>query len=249
MGFVRKHTGLDLTGGGASDAAGDAARRQEGMAREGLSALRGDLDPFRQVGATAAGQLMGSVYNPTQQDTNQILNDPFFKAMAEQQNNELLQNRAALGLGSSGGTQDILMRNLLLLGRGFQQENLNNALNQNQQRFSQLFNTAQMGANAAAQTGSNTLQTMQNIGQIQSVPGMINAQVKANQGSQFMKAAPGFLSGMGIGGFGGGLGAGLGGLASQGLGALGGLFGGGGDVPGGSIGDYTGSAFSSWVGR
>lgn len=249
MGFVRKTTGIDLTGGGASDAAGDAARRQEGMAREGLAALRADLEPFRQVGSTAANQLIGSVYNPTQADPNQVLNDPFFKAMAEQQNNELLQNRAALGLGSSGGTQDILMRNLLLLGRGFQQENLNNALAQNQQRFSQLFNVAGMGANAAAQTGTNTLQTMNNIGQIQSMPGIINAQVKANQGSQFMQAAPGFLSGMGIGGFSGGLGAGLGGLASQGLGALGGLFGGGGTVPGGSIGDYTGSAFSSWVGR
>lgn len=186
MGFVRKHTGIDLTGGGASDAAGDAARRQEGAAREGLAALRADLDPFRQVGANAAGQLMGSVYSPTQQDPRQILNDPFFKAMADQQNNELLQSRAALGLGSSGGTQDILMRNLLLLGRGFQQENLNNALNQNQQRFGQLFNTAQMGQNAAAQTGSNTLQTMNNIGQIQSVPGMINAQVKAQQGQQLM---------------------------------------------------------------
>lgn len=228
MGFVRKHTGLDLTGGGASDAAGDAARRQEGMAREGLAALRADLEPFRQVGSAAANQLMGSVYNPTAQDPNQVLNDPFFKAMAEQQNNELLQNRSALGLGSSGGTQDILMRNLLLLGRGFQQENLNNQLAQNQQRFGQLFNVAGMGANAAAQTGTNTLQTMNNIGQIQSMPGIIGAQVKANQGQQFMQAAPGFLSGMGIGGFGGGLGAGLGGLASQGLGALGGLFGGGG---------------------
>ena len=233
MGFVRKHTGLDLTGGGASDAAGDAARRQEGMARQGLAALRGDLEPFRQVGSTAANQLMGSVYNPTAPDPNQVLNDPFFKAMADQQNNELLQSRSALGLGSSGGTQDILMRNLLLLGRGFQQENLNNQLNQNQQRFGQLFNVAGMGANAAAQTGTNSLNTMNNIGQIQSVPGLIGAQVASNQGQQFMQALPGALSGLGIGGFSGGMGAGLGGLASQGLGALGGLFGGGGAVPSG----------------
>jgi hypothetical protein len=48
-----------------------------------------------------------------------VLSDPFFKALAEEQARGTIAQRAGLGLGGSGGTSDLLTRNLLQLGEGF----------------------------------------------------------------------------------------------------------------------------------
>jgi hypothetical protein len=230
MGFVRKHTGLDLTGGGASDAAGHAARRAEGAQREGLATLRADLAPFKDIGSDAASQLMANLFNYQPQD---VMNNPFFQAMAQEQENQLLNERSALGLAGSGGTRDSLMRNLLLLGNDFQNQDFSRQMSSNQQRFNQLFNTSTMGQNAAAQTGTSTLNTMANIGDIQGMPGMVEARVKAQQGQQFMQSLPSMQNMMGglgsLFGSPGAVGAGTaaGGAAGAGIGGgMGGMLGG-----------------------
>lgn len=220
MGFVRKHTGLDLTGGGASDAAGHAARLAEGQQREGLAILREDLAPFRQAGTEAAGMLMGGVFqDPTQADYDQILNNPFFKALSDQQNEQILSERAALGLAGSGGTASTLNKNMLMLGRDF----LNDRMMRNQQRFNQLMGISDLGQASATQSGISSLNTMTNIGDLMGVPGMLKAQEKANQGSQFMQAMGGFnpSSLMSMFGGGGAVGAGTaaGGMAGLGTGS------------------------------
>jgi hypothetical protein len=230
MGFVRKHTGLDLTGGGASDAAGDAARKAERAQRQGLATLRADLSPFKDIGTEASKQLMANLFNYQPQD---VMSNPFFQAMAREQENQLLNERSALGLAGSGGTADALTRNLLLLGNDFQQQDFARQMAANQQRFNQIFNTSTMGQNAAAQTGTATLNTMANIGDIQGVPGMVEARVKAQQGQQL-----------------------LGLLGSQGgnmMGGLGSLFGspgavGAGTAAGGSAGMGIGGMMGSGAG-
>ena len=186
MGFVRKHTGIDLTGGGAVDAAGEAAGLQADATKRGLRALRADLEPFRAAGSEAANLLLGSVFEPGGQDPNQVLNNPFFQALSQQQDQNTLQQRAALGLAGSGGSQDALKRNLLQLGNQFQQQDLSNSLAQNQVRFNQLFNVSSLGGNAAAQTGNASLQANQSIGQARSAVPILGAQVASQQGQQLM---------------------------------------------------------------
>lgn len=212
MGFVRRTTGLDLTGGGARNAAEQSAREQENFQREGIAALRGDLAPYREQGAQAMNQLMALLNQTPQQQADELLANPMYRQLVRSSEEDILKQRAALGLAGSGGTSDMLQRNLLELAPQFQQN-----------RYTQLFNTAGMGQNAAAMTGTNTMQGLTNIGGIRSAPFAVGAQVSANQGQQFMGALPGLMSGLGFSGPAAGS-QGLGGMIGAGLGALGGLF-------------------------
>lgn len=213
MGFVRKTTGVDLTGGGARRAAEQAAREGVAGQQRGLEAIREDLAPFTEVGREAANLLLSSVFAPTEQDPQEVLQNPFFQALAQQQEQDVLQQRAALGLAGSGGTADALQRNLLLLGNEIQQQNLNNALQENQLRFNQLLGITGLGQASAAQTGAAAQQTAQNIGSLQGVSPLARAQQQAQLTGQ-------------IGQIGGAI---LGGPAGSFLG--GSLFGGGASAP------------------
>jgi len=215
MGFVRKTTGIDLTGGGAHDAAREAGRIQERAGKQAISAIRSDLAPFTQLGTEAANLLMGSVLQPeaTQVLASDVLNDPFFQALSEQQGRDVLSQRAALGLGGSGGTENILTRNLLQLGEGFRQQRQNEALAQQQARFNQLFNITGMGQQSAAQTGASSANILTDIGAAKSAAPLVGAQVASQQGSNLLTGLAGFGA---MGGF------------SQ----LGSLFGGGGAAAG-----------------
>lgn len=217
MGFVRDKVGIDLTGGGARRAAESAARRQERGVLKGQEAIRADLAPFTDVGAEAANLLLSSVFAPTEQDPQEILQNPFFQALSRQQNQDLLQQRAALGLAGSGGTEDALNRNLLLLGNQFQQQNLNNALAQNQLRFNQLLGVSGLGQASAAQTGAAANLAQQQIGALQGVAPLARAQQQAQFTQNVLQgfgqapgggesgATPGIFGGGGAAGGGGGL--------------------------------------------
>lgn len=189
MGFVRKTTGIDLTGGGAVDAAAEASRIQTAAGREGIDVIRGDLAPFRETGTEAVNMLLQNILNPQGQDPNEIINNPFFQALSQEQDRNTLAQRASLGLAGSGGTQDALKRNILQLGNTFQQQNLANQ----QARFAQLFNVAGMGQNAAAMTGTQTSNILQNIANSQSTVPLAQSQVASQQGQQLMQ----FLGGSG----------------------------------------------------
>jgi hypothetical protein len=217
MGYVREKTGMDLTGGGQRQAASKAARIQAEAGQEAIDVLRGDLEPFREVGTEAVNMLLQNLIDPQGQDPNQVIDNPFFQALSQEQDRNTLAQRAALGLGGSGGTQDALARQQLLLGNQFQQQNLSNQ----QARFNQLFNIAGMGQNAASQTGSGTANLLTGIGSVQSTVPLAAAQVASQQGQQFMQGV-GAL-GSAFGGLGGMLGGG--GAVASGAG-MGGMFGG-----------------------
>lgn len=187
MGFVRKTTGIDLTGGGAVDAAAEASRIQSAAGRESIDVIRGDLAPFRETGSEAVNMLLQNIINPQGQDPNEVINNPFFQALSQEQDRNTLAQRAALGLAGSGGTQDALTRNILQLGNTFQQQNLANQ----QARFNQLFNVAGMGQNAAAMSGTQTANILQGIANSQSTVPLAQAQVGAQQGQQIMNLLSG----------------------------------------------------------
>jgi hypothetical protein len=169
-------------GGAAAAAAKEAAGIQSDFANTALEAqlaesaqTRADLSPFREFGAGATGTLAGAIDDPS----SRVLNNPFFQALAGQQEQRLLASAAARGKVGSGGTGDDLQRNLLLLGNQFAQQDIANLQNQ--------VNT---GLNAAAQTGAFGQQgvaasggILGNLANVQSA-GLIGAANAQQQGGQ-----------------------------------------------------------------
>lgn len=198
-------TGLVVAGGSllgsaysgrqARKGAENAADTQAAAEREGLAALRADLDPYNQMGLQSSPMMMGNVWgmtkgadgtfamneSPYQELTaSQLLNDPFFNELSRSQNESLLSERAAMGLGSSGGTDLAMNRNLLMLGNDFRQQHLQNSLTKNQQRFNQLMGITTLGQNSAARTGAASQQSAINVGQLNSVSPLARAQERSN---------------------------------------------------------------------
>ncbi|MBL4886765.1 MAG: tail fiber domain-containing protein [Planctomycetaceae bacterium] len=166
-------------GGQAGAAAKDAADLQASAAGRALSAqeaesarVRGDLSPFRDFGAQGIDTLSQAISDPSQR----VLNNPFFTALAEQQEQRTLASAAARGKAGSGGTGDDLQRNLLLLGNQFAQQDVSNLQNQ--------VNT---GLNAAAQTGAFGQQGVSAAGGI--LGNMANAQAAGITGAANAQAA------------------------------------------------------------
>jgi hypothetical protein len=95
------------------------------------------------------------------------------------------------------------MRNLLLLGNDFQQQNLQNKMAQNQQRFSQLFGVTGIGQASAAQTGQAGMNTANAVGQLNSISPLARAQERSNLVGNVMQLG-GMAMGRGMFGGGGG---------------------------------------------
>lgn len=173
-------------GGAAANAATEAATQQVAQADRALVAqqeasaqIRSDLSPFRETGAAGLPLLTGAINDPS----SRVLNNPFFQSMAADQEQRLLASAAARGKAGSGGTNDDLQRNLLLLGNQFAQQDITNLQN--------LTNT---GLNAAAQTGASAQQgasaiggILGNIGNAQAA-GTIGAGNAQSQGGQNLLA-------------------------------------------------------------
>jgi hypothetical protein len=195
-GFVDEvKTGLgDVTGENAKKAAEEAAELQAlagsdatAQLRQAQIELRGDLAPFRQFGLdqgtsqlpNAFAQLQGAIDNPSAG----VINNPFFQALAADQDQRLAASRAARGKFVSGGTDDAFARQQLLLGNQFAQQNIGNIQGQIQNQF----NASAIGQNAAAQTGVSGLQTAGNIGGIMGQ--VANAQAAGQVGAANAQAA------------------------------------------------------------
>lgn len=159
-----------ISGKAAADAAKEAAELQSAAGTDAIANLRqaqieaaARQQPFEQFGTDQGiGQLPGlfqqqqdAINNPTG-----ILNNEFFQAMARDQEQRLLNIQGSRGKGFSGGTQDALARQQLLLGNQFSQQNIGNIQGQIQNQF----NAASIGQNAASRTGVQGLQTAGNIG-------------------------------------------------------------------------------------
>ena len=217
--------GLDMSGYEAGRTAKRAADIQERAGLEALEQLRSGLSPYAQQGEQAVGQLSESILGPgaigayrapsaldipqastvTAQD---VMRDPFFGQLAEQQEERLLRERAGLGLAGSGGTQDLLQRNLLTLGEGFrqqrqaeelarqqqqfgqsvaasqlaqqqQQQQFGQEAGLQQQRFNQLMGLSQLGQQSAALTGSTGANLLTGIGAGQSAAALAGQQARA----------------------------------------------------------------------
>lgn len=216
-------TGGDLLG---LKAPGRAAAAQAAAGERALEFGAEQVAPFTGLGTRGAEALEGEFIpaggQPTFEgfntDPGRVINNPLFQALASDQEQRLINQQAALGLGGSGGTRSDLNRNLLLLGNQFQQQDIGNQqqefqnrLSLNQNRFNQLFNVTGLGANAATQNATQGAGIIQGIGNAQSA-GIIGRQ---NAISGLLGQAGGAVSGGVLGGagaLGGGIGAGGGAL-------------------------------------
>ena len=148
-----------------------AADRATQVQQDAAEQIRSDLQPFREVGEGALGQLSGLVTDPNQQ-RKFIQDNPSFNALAEQSQRGILQNAAARGKAGSGGTAEALQNSLVLLG--------SDLLNQ---RISQTQNLAGLGQSAAAQQAQQTQASAGAIGELALQRGNVAAQEVVQQGN------------------------------------------------------------------
>jgi hypothetical protein len=203
-GFIRKHTGLDLTG---NEAVRQAAKAQKAAGAEAidtqqaaLEQMRADLAPFTQVGVEALPQLQ-SLLNP-QAQADFVTQNPLFQQLAQDTAQRVFANQAARGKLGSGETGALLGQQLLPLGQQMAQQQFNN-----------LFSLGQLGQSSAAQQGAAGINTAQTIGGLQTGLGNVQAasigQQQANTGGllgQGLRAGASFFGGGGLAGILGALG-------------------------------------------
>lgn len=191
--------------------------------REALGLIRGDLQPFREFGQQQLGQLgqvAGQGFQPTltpeQVQAPQSLQDiPFFNQLADVVGRETTASQASRGKLFSGGTQEELFKRLApaasalatdemnrrLASRGqFAQEQqglFGQQLAGQGQRFNQLFGLAGIGQSAAAQQAAQQQAGANQIGNL--LTGIGNVQAAGQVGAA--QARGGALGGLlGLGG-------------------------------------------------
>jgi len=149
MGFVRKLTGADEAEK-AAQAAERQGERQIAMSEEARQQILGLLTPFQQAGQGVLPQLQ-------QAATQQKDLGPLFSQIQEDVTQRIMANQAAKGRLGSGSTVTALTSALAPLR--LQQE-----LGQEQRRFGNLLNLANLGLGAGQSAGQAILGTGQQIG-------------------------------------------------------------------------------------
>ena len=207
LGIVRDPLGIDA----GEEAAKDAAAAQTRAGREAISSqeaaqarLEEGLQPFVGAGEGVLGQLVSSVTggqpSPGEQ-ASAITGNPFFQALAQDQEQRLLSSQAARGKLGSGETGNLLTRNLLTLGNQFQRQGEQDRLNQ----INNLFGLAQIGQSSAAQTGTSGINTAQNVGNLitqignSQAAGKIGAQIPQQRATEQIFGLLGSLGGAATG--------------------------------------------------
>lgn len=161
----------DLFGGGkaakastqAANVQAKAGQQAIDVTRESRDMARTDLQPFRDAGQSALPGLTSLVNDPNAQ-YNYVKESPFYKLLADDAQSRLFANQAARGKVGSGETANALQNSLMLLGQNLLQGDINNR-----------FNLASMGSNAAAGQANITTNSGQNISDLTTDIGNVNA--------------------------------------------------------------------------
>lgn len=151
-----------------SDAAKDAARAQTQAGQQALDVVGQELDPFADAGRAVLPQLQDSVFQGFESDPQAIIDNPLFQALSKDQEKRLINQQASLGRAGTGETQDALIRNALLLGRDFEQQDFDRQLQESQTRFNQLFGISGQGAQTAAQSALTKSDLITDVGSAKS---------------------------------------------------------------------------------
>lgn len=148
----------------SANAAGDAASLQAGAANNAAAVqqhmydlTRGDLAPFRTGGASAFNSLLdrlpqlSSTFNPT---TAQLEQTPGYRFQMDQGLKSVQNSYAAKGLANSGAALKGAAGFTTGLAQSTWMDQLKADMSQKLQQYNMLLSPAQLGENAAAQTGN-----------------------------------------------------------------------------------------------
>lgn len=157
---------------------------------------RADLAPYRTAGATGTNALMAALPDLTSNinlDQAWLEQTPGYQ-FAKRQGLKSVQNAAAArGLGTSGAALKGASQFATGLADQTYQNQFGNEMAQREARFNRLMGTAQLGQNAAAQTGAYGTQTAQNIGQNTIAGGTAQAAGLVGAGNALMGGAQNYL--------------------------------------------------------
>lgn len=211
--FVEEHSvARGFSGQAGAEAAREGAASQAQASREGLALLRGDLDPFRQLGAEQiAGaqalasdpnaqqallqaspefQQLQSLSTDPQSQINFLQDNPLFSSLREQASADIFANQAARGKLGSTGTEEALQSSFLQLGSDLINQQIGRtqgAITSGQGLINEQLNRQlpllNIGQASAAQTGVSSLDALTGIGNVQAAGGIGAANAQA-QGAQ-----------------------------------------------------------------
>lgn len=122
-----------------------------------LTEIAGKLSP-EVYGVGREQQLLGEVSGLTGQLDPSVLSSPEFEAAQQEAAQNILASQAARGKEQSGQASRALARESLLLGRDFAQQDLQNRLSAQQQRFGQLQSSLGFGVGEQQQRFNQLLQ-------------------------------------------------------------------------------------------
>jgi len=142
-----------FSGQSAADAANAAAGQQIEFSEEALEALRGDLEPFRNLLSTDQIQGISTFASDPSQQASFLEQSPLFAGMKEDIRQDVFNQQSAGGALGSSGTDEILANRFLQAG--------NSIINQQANRALPLLNSAQA---SAAQSGSGGAELLTGIG-------------------------------------------------------------------------------------
>lgn len=163
--------GSAVVGAGASimgaNAQADATKSASAQQMAMYQQTRKDLQPYQQFGQVGANMLQGqlpSLTAPITMDEATLRNTPGYQFNLNQGLKSVQNGAAARGLGVSGAAMKGAASYATGLADSTYQNQFNNANTNQTNAYNRLMGIAQLGENAAAQTGAYGTQTAQSIG-------------------------------------------------------------------------------------
>jgi len=156
--------GASLVGANMQKQATDKASKVQ---RDMYDTTRADLAPYRVAGEQGTNALMAALPELTSQiklDQAWLQQTPGYQFNLRQGLKGVQNSAAARGLGTSGAALKGAAGFATGLADSTYQNQFANEMAQRDARFNRLMGTAQLGQNAAAQTGAYGTQTASNIG-------------------------------------------------------------------------------------
>lgn len=151
-----------ITGQSSADAANQGSAVQSKYGWDAFNLLRGDIAPLRESLSTSLPLLQNFITNP-----GSIMEDPMLKGAVDKASQDTLAAQAAVGRVGAGDTRSALFSSIFPMIQNFRN-----------QRFNELFNFTNLGANATTMGGQQGANLLTQIGNSQAagLMGAANAQ-------------------------------------------------------------------------
>lgn len=149
----------------ASDNQVDAAKQANALQFAMFRMARHDLSPYRQMGFRSSNKLQAALPGLTKPfDPGDLTKTPGYQFVEQEGQKGLANSYAAAGLGSSGALEKAQGQYAAGLASTTYQQQLQNYLAQNMQKYNMLMGTTQVGEAAAAGTAQAGMATGAQVG-------------------------------------------------------------------------------------